>query len=121
MTLKRLDANPLLSPDNLSPRRDGLTVLCTLNPGAVRFGDETDRYWRAFLKQWAFIDCFMVDRARGGWYATTTPEGRVISQDKASIWKAAYHNVRALVQTTKRLRRLALRDKAPKGAVPAGT
>ncbi|HUS92731.1 MAG TPA: glycoside hydrolase family 130 protein [Phycisphaerae bacterium] len=39
--LKRLDANPLLTPDDLAPTRDGLEVMCTLNPGAVRFGDET--------------------------------------------------------------------------------
>ncbi len=38
--LKRLDANPLLSPDDLKPTQDGLRVMCTLNPGAVRFGRE---------------------------------------------------------------------------------
>jgi len=38
--LKRLDANPLLTPDDLKPTRDGLEVLCTLNPGAVRLHDE---------------------------------------------------------------------------------
>jgi len=41
MKLKRLDANPLLTPEDLAPTRDDLTVLCTLNPAAVRFGDET--------------------------------------------------------------------------------
>jgi len=41
MELKRLDANPLLTPDDLSPTRGDLEVYCTLNPGAVRVGDET--------------------------------------------------------------------------------
>ena len=41
MLLKRLRANPLLTPDDLRPTRDGLEVMCTLNPGAVRVGDET--------------------------------------------------------------------------------
>jgi len=41
MTLERLDANPLLSPADVCPTRDGLSVLCTLNPASVRFGDET--------------------------------------------------------------------------------
>jgi len=40
MKLKRLDANPLLTPDDLAPTRDDLEVYCTLNPGAVRFGEE---------------------------------------------------------------------------------
>ncbi|HUU23136.1 MAG TPA: glycoside hydrolase family 130 protein [Phycisphaerae bacterium] len=39
--LKRLDANPLLTPEDLKPTREDLRVLCTLNPGAVRFGDQT--------------------------------------------------------------------------------
>ena len=41
MSLRRLRANPLLTPDDAAPTRADLTVLCTLNPGAVRFGDET--------------------------------------------------------------------------------
>lgn len=40
MTLERLDANPLLTPADLAPTLDELEVLCTLNPAAVRFGDE---------------------------------------------------------------------------------
>ena len=40
MPLKRLDANPLLTPADVAPTRDGLEVLCTFNPGAVRFGAE---------------------------------------------------------------------------------
>ena len=38
--LKRFDENPLLTPADLSPTRDDLHVACTLNPAAVRFGDE---------------------------------------------------------------------------------
>ncbi|MBL7134853.1 MAG: glycoside hydrolase family 130 protein [Phycisphaerae bacterium] len=41
MTLRRLDANPLLTPDDLAPTREDLKVLCTLNPAATRFGDQT--------------------------------------------------------------------------------
>jgi len=40
MKLKRLDTNPLLTPDDLAPTAEGLEVLCTLNPGAVKFNDE---------------------------------------------------------------------------------
>lgn len=39
--LERLQENPLLTPEDLQPTREGLEVLCTLNPAAVRFGEET--------------------------------------------------------------------------------
>ncbi|MCK5114737.1 MAG: glycoside hydrolase family 130 protein [Phycisphaerae bacterium] len=39
--LKRLPENPLLTPQDLAPTRDDLEILCTLNPAAVKFGDET--------------------------------------------------------------------------------
>lgn len=38
--MRRWSNNPLLTPASLSPTRDDLEVLCTLNPAAVRFGDE---------------------------------------------------------------------------------
>ena len=41
MPLRRLDENPLLTPEDVKPTRDDLKVLCTLNPAAVRLGDET--------------------------------------------------------------------------------
>jgi mannobiose 2-epimerase len=96
---------------------EGLNALLLMHE---RFGDETDRYWRAFIEQWAFIDRWMVDRRHGGWRASTTRDGRVIGQNKASIWKAAYHNVRALVETAKRLRRLEARERAREGAAHSG-
>lgn len=40
MPVRRLDANPLLTPADVAPTRDDVEVLCTLNPGAVRFGEE---------------------------------------------------------------------------------
>src|SRR6056297_3537746 len=38
--MKRLEENPLLSPEDLQPTQEGLEVYCTLNPAAVRFNDE---------------------------------------------------------------------------------
>ncbi len=37
---ERFVENPLITPDDLPPTRDDFEVLCTLNPAAVRFGDE---------------------------------------------------------------------------------
>lgn len=39
--LQRLTENPLLTPADLCPTRNDLEVLCTLNPAAVKFGNET--------------------------------------------------------------------------------
>jgi len=41
MTLDRLEDNPLLTPDDLSPTDESLSVMCTLNPAAVKIGNET--------------------------------------------------------------------------------
>ena len=83
---------------------EGLNALLLMHE---HFGGQTDRYYEAFLKQWQFIDTRMTDHVHGGWHATTTREGQPTSKDKASVWKAAYHNVRALLGTVQRLRRLA--------------
>jgi predicted GH43/DUF377 family glycosyl hydrolase len=41
VTLERMPANPLLTPEDLPPTREDLTVLGTLNPAAVRFEGQT--------------------------------------------------------------------------------
>ncbi|HUS92522.1 MAG TPA: AGE family epimerase/isomerase [Phycisphaerae bacterium] len=82
---------------------EGLNALLLMHE---LFGRQTGRYYEAFGRQWRFIDRYMIDREHGGWHAGVTPEGLVTSEDKAHPWKAAYHNVRALVRTVARLRRL---------------
>lgn len=38
--MRRLDSNPLLTPQDVKPTRDDLEIYCTLNPAAVRIGEE---------------------------------------------------------------------------------
>ncbi|MFO8013625.1 MAG: AGE family epimerase/isomerase [Phycisphaerae bacterium] len=85
---------------------EGLNVLLLMHE---RYGGETDRYWKAFRKQWQFVWDHQVDHEYGGWYARVSEDGEslVSGPDKANPWKAAYHNVRALVETVERLHRLA--------------
>jgi mannobiose 2-epimerase len=74
---------------------EGLNALLLLHR---KFGDRTDRYWRAFLKQWGFIEQHLLDPFHGGWYSETTREGKLIGDgSKASQWKANYHTSRALM------------------------
>lgn len=83
---------------------EGLNALLLMHE---RFGGETDRYRRAFVEQLRFIWDHQIDHAHGGWYGEFDPAGKLTSPDKASPWKAAYHNSRALINVVKRLRHLA--------------
>jgi len=72
------------------------------------YGKETSRYWEAFLHQWDFIVRYQTDAEHGEWFESVSHDGRPKpGQAKATIWKAAYHNGRALMNTAAMLRQLA--------------
>jgi mannobiose 2-epimerase len=80
---------------------EGLNALCLMHR---RFGSGTDRYWKAFLKQWAFIEAHQLDPEHGGWFGETTREGqRLGAGPKATQWKANYHTSRALMNVASML------------------
>lgn len=83
---------------------EGLNALLLMHE---RYGAETPRYFEAFEKQWAFIRDRQLDQEHGGVFRMVDPEGRPAGLDKSSIWKAAYHDGRALRHVAERLRRLA--------------
>jgi mannobiose 2-epimerase len=84
---------------------EGLNALLLMHE---RFGRQTPRYFEAFLRQWDFIATAQVDRRHGGWHGSVSAEGVAApGQAKATVWKAAYHDGRALMNTAERLRRLA--------------
>ena len=76
------------------------------------YGHETPRYWTAFQQQWAWIRSHQVDLAFGGEYNQIKPDGEPVSPVKGSPWKAVYHESRALMNVTDRLRSLTERDPA---------
>ena len=51
---------------------EGLNALLVMDQ---KYGDQTDRYGRAFRKQWDFIEKHLLDPVHGGWFAETTREG----------------------------------------------
>ncbi|HEV8132132.1 MAG TPA: AGE family epimerase/isomerase [Acidobacteriota bacterium] len=55
------------------------------------------KYFSVFEKTFDFVDKYMVDWQNGEWHATITPEGKAAG-DKAHIWKAGYHNGRAMIE-----------------------
>ncbi|MGI6456777.1 MAG: AGE family epimerase/isomerase [bacterium] len=72
-----------------------------------RFGNETDRYWDAFFQQWEFIRKYQIDHERGGWYPTVHANGEPASRVKSNRWTECYHQARAMLVVSERLRRLA--------------
>jgi mannobiose 2-epimerase len=53
---------------------------------------------------WNYIDRFLIDAQHGGWHVyglDETPEAR--TRPKATIWKATYHNSRALLRSIEML------------------
>jgi mannobiose 2-epimerase len=80
---------------------EGLNALLFMHR---KYGDKTDRYWKAFLKQWDFIEHHMIDPAKNGWFAETTREGTLIGDGrKAFQWKANYHTARAMMNVERML------------------
>lgn len=83
---------------------EGLNTLLLMHE---KYGRETDVYFRAFQHQWQFIRDRQVDREFRGLYDTVERDGTPTNTPKARMWKAAYHDGRALLNVTERLRRLA--------------
>ncbi len=49
---------------------EGLNALLLMHR---KFAASTDRYWKAFLKQWDFIEKHVIDPVHGGWYCRDDP------------------------------------------------
>lgn len=72
-----------------------------------RYGAKTDVYWKAFQLQWQWIQRYQVDHTAHGEYELIKPDGTPLSTVKGRIWKASYHEARALMNVRERLDRLA--------------
>ncbi len=80
---------------------EGLNALLFMHR---KYGDRTDRYAKAFLLQWDFVEKHLLDPVHGGWYAETTQEGELIGDGaKAGQWKANYHTSRAMMNVARML------------------
>jgi mannobiose 2-epimerase len=83
---------------------EGLNALLLMHE---KHGRESDVYFKAFQKQWQFIKDYQIDPEYRGLYEMIGPDGVPTNTVKGRIWKAAYHDGRALLNVTERLRRLA--------------
>jgi cellobiose epimerase len=68
------------------------------------FPNDPMRYHDKFLAQWRYVNRYLIDHEHGGWYQgglDKQPEMR--TNLKGQIWKAAYHDGRALMNVARRL------------------
>ena len=83
---------------------EGLNALLLMHE---RYGKQYGLYFQRFLEQWAFIQKHTIDSQFRGLYNLTKADGTPITEDKGSIWKAAYHDGRAFWNVSERLHKLA--------------
>jgi mannobiose 2-epimerase len=83
---------------------EGLNALLLMHE---KYGRDTSTYFEAFQRQWQFIKDYQIDAEFHGVYEMIGPEGAPTVSGKGRIWKAAYHDGRALLNVSERLRRLA--------------
>ena len=67
-----------------------------------------EKYLKAVLRVWDFIENHLVDRIHGEWFWRITPEGQVdATLPKVSEWKGPYHASRMCLETLHRLKAIA--------------
>jgi len=71
------------------------------------FGQAQPQYWNAFLVQWNWIQQHGIDRLHGGWWPRVNNDGTPVHGAKSDAWTECYHQGRALLNVSARLRRLA--------------
>ncbi len=80
-------------------------VMIGLLDACLLFGDE--KYWLAYKNVHAFVFSRVINREVGEWYPLLTREGEPIWRHMGHSWKINYHSVRAMVQSVKRLEKMA--------------
>lgn len=84
---------------------EGLNTLLLMHD---RYGrGHSDGYFEAFQKQWQFIRDHQIDHEFGGVYDVVERDGKPTNYVKARMWTEAYHDGRAFLNVTARLKELA--------------
>jgi mannobiose 2-epimerase len=70
-----------------------------------------EKYWEAYCNVHRFVFDRMINREAGEWYPLLTREGVPIWTHMSHSWKVNYHTVRAMIQSIRRLKKLAVKIK----------
>jgi len=81
---------------------EGLNTLLIM---ADQFPNDEHQYFEKFKKMWSYIDTNIIDHQYGEWYqGGLDKEPQQKTALKGHIWKASYHQYRALANCLQRLR-----------------
>ena len=81
---------------------EGLNILLLM---ADKFPDDKMRYYDHFKKMWQYIQTYIIDHEYGDWYEEgLDKEPQRKTALKGHVWKATYHQSRALLNCIERLR-----------------
>jgi mannobiose 2-epimerase len=81
---------------------EGLNTLLLMSD---HFPNDKMHYYDHFKKLWQYTQTYLIDHVNGDWYEEgIDKEPQRKTALKAHLWKATYHNFRALDNCTKRLR-----------------
>ena len=80
---------------------EGLNALLLM----ARLFPEEEKYYNVFMKQWEYINKYLIDHKHGGWYEEGLDNSPLkLKARKAYDWKINYHNARALMNCIKMLK-----------------
>ncbi|HLX64057.1 MAG TPA: AGE family epimerase/isomerase [Planctomycetota bacterium] len=85
---------------------EGLNALLLMYEHEQRISAR-DKYWKAFLKQWDFIQKYQIDAKNNGWISMVSEDGHAKPGPKSDQWKDPYHQGRAVINVIERLKKLA--------------
>ncbi len=80
-------------------------VMIGLLDGCLLF--ENEKYWIAYKNVHHFVFSKVINNQVGEWYPLLTREGEPIWRHMGHSWKINYHTVRAMVQSVKRMEKMA--------------
>ena len=96
------DLTIIKNSKNWWAQAEGLNTLLLM---ADRFPGDSMQYLEKFKKMWSYIKTYIIDHQYGDWYEEgldTRPERK--TSLKGHIWKATYHQLRALSNCVHQLR-----------------
>ena len=91
----------LLDSKNWWAQAEGLNTLLLM---ADRYPNDKMQYFQKFKQLWNYVQTYLIDHENGDWYEEgldKEPQRKIGL--KAHIWKATYHNYRALANCIQRL------------------
>lgn len=92
----------LLDSKNWWAQAEGMNTLLLM---ADYFPNDSMQYYNKFKQQWNYIKTYLIDHENGDWYeGGLDKEPQKRTAFKGHIWKATYHNFRALANCIKQLK-----------------